>query len=146
MAKYNADDWLVINTEKESNVVTSLNCSVCKKYVDRIMSTKGFQQQWYGDGSKRLQHSAAVDHAESIAHKMAFNLFLRDSRLNERERTNKERLLLNSSGQQSIIDGLNVINEIDFDPTKKKFESVYFLVKFFLSTNLWIEIIDGNCS
>ena len=50
---------------------------------------------------------------------MAFNLFLRDSGLNERERTNKERLLLNSSGQQSIINGLNVMNEKDFDQTKK---------------------------
>ena len=128
LAKYNADDWLVINTKKESNVVTSLNCSVCKKYVGRIMSTKGFQQQWCGDESKQLQHSTAVDHVESIAHKMAFNLF-RDSGLNERERTNKERLLLNSSGQQSIIDGLNVVNKKDFDQTKKKFESVYFLVK-----------------
>ena len=135
LAKYNADDWLVINTEKESNVVTLLNCSVCHKYVDRIMFTKGFQQQWCGNGSKRLQHSAAVDHVESIAHKMAFNLFLRDSGLNKRERTNKERLLLNSSGQQSIIDGLNVMSETDFDQKKKKFESVYFLVKNKISSS-----------
>ena len=99
------------------------------------MSTEGFQQQWCGDGRKRLQHSAAVDHAESIAHKMAFNLFLRDSGLNERERTNKERLLLNSSGQQSIIDGLNVMNEKDF-------ESVYFLVKNEISLSTYQKLLN----
>ena len=142
LAKYNADEWLVINSDKESKAVTSLNCSVCTKYIDRIMSTKGFQQQWCSEGSKRLQHSAAVDHAESTAHKMAFGLFLKDIGLNERERTCKERLLLDCSGQQSIVDGLNVMNEKDFEQTKKKFETVYFLVKNEMSLNTYQKLLN----
>ena len=49
--------------------------------------------------------------------------------LSARERTEKEHLLLESSGQQAIVDGINVMNDKDFELTKKKFESMYFLAK-----------------
>ena len=54
LAKYNADDWLVVKVEKTTNLVKSFNCSVCTKFIDRIPSIKGFQMQWCEDSSKQL--------------------------------------------------------------------------------------------
>ena len=92
LAKYNADDWLVVNIEKTTNLVKSFNYSVCTKFIDIISSIKGFQMRWCEDGSKRLQHSAALlEHAESTCHKKAFDLYLRgELGLITRQRTEKE--------------------------------------------------------
>ena len=51
LAKYNADDWLVVNVNKTINLVQSMNCSVCTKFMDRISFIKDFQQQWCESGS-----------------------------------------------------------------------------------------------
>ena len=116
--------------EKTTNLVKSFNCSVCTKFIDRISSIKGLQMQWCEDNSKWLQHSTALKHAGSTSHKKAFNLYLRGGfGLSARERTEKEHLLLESCGQQAIVDGINVMDNNDFELTKKKFESVYFLGK-----------------
>ena len=75
LAKYNADDWLVINVDKQTKLVTSLNCLVCTKHVEHITGVKGFQQQWCKEGSKRLQHNAALEHAEGMSHKRAYMIY-----------------------------------------------------------------------
>ena len=54
LAKYIADDWLVVKVKKTTNLVKSFNCSVCTKFIDRIPSIKGFQMQWCEDSSKQL--------------------------------------------------------------------------------------------
>ena len=63
-----------------------------------ISSVKGFQQQWCDGESKRLQHSAALEHAESMSHEKTFDLHLKGFGLGIRERTEKEQLLLSSIG------------------------------------------------
>ena len=82
--------------------------------MDGPSSIKGFQQQWCESGSKRLQHSAALEHAERMSHKNAFNLHLKGLEIGIREQTEKEQLLLSSTGQQPIVQGINVMNEKDF--------------------------------
>ena len=99
------------------------------KFMDQISSVKGFQQQWCGTGSKKLQHTAALEHAESMSHKKTFDLCLKGLGLNIQKRTKKEQLLLSSTGQQSIIHCINVMNGKDFRQTKKKFQIVYFLAE-----------------
>ena len=129
LAKYNTDDWLV-NVKKSTNLVKSFNFSVSTKFIDRISSIKGFQIQWLKDSSKRLQHSAVLKHAESTSHKRSFWFVSKgELGLSARERTEKEHLLLESSRQQALVDGINVVNDKDFELTKKKFESMYFLAK-----------------
>ena len=130
LAKYNATDWLVVNIDKSTNLVTSLNCSVCTKFLDKISCIKGFQMQWCEDGSKRLHNtSAALEHAESTSHNKAYDLYMKDLGLSAHERTERDQLLLSSSGQQAIVEGINIMNDKDFELTKKKFESMYFLAK-----------------
>ena len=129
LAKYNATDWLVVNIDKSTNLVTSLNCLVCTKFLDKISCIKGFQMQWCEDGSKRLQHSAALEHAESTSHNKAYDLYMKDLGLSAHKRTERDQLLLSSSGQQAIVEGINITNDKDFELTKKKFESMYFLAK-----------------
>ena len=123
LEKYNADDWLVVN------LVKLTNCSVCTKFMGQIFSIKNFQQQWCKGGSKRLQDSAALEHVESMSHEKAFDLHLKRIGLGIREQAEKEQLLLSSTGQQSIVHNINVMNEKDFKQTKKKFEKGYFLTK-----------------
>ena len=76
-AKYNADDCLIVNVIKTANLVQLMSCSIYTKFMDQIYSVKGFQQQWCEGGSKLLQHSAALEHAESMSHEKAFDLHLK---------------------------------------------------------------------
>ena len=64
-----------------------------------------------------------------MSHKRAYDLFLKESGLNARERTEKEQLLLEGASQQGIVSGLNIMNQKDYEQTKKKFETAYFLAK-----------------
>ena len=57
--------------------------------MDRISSVKGFQLQWCEGGSKWPQHSAALEHAESMSHEKAFDLRLKGLGLGIPERTEK---------------------------------------------------------
>ena len=99
------------------------------KFMDQISFVKGFQQQWCGSGSKKLQRTAALEHAESMSYKKAFDLCLKGLGLNIQKRIKKEQLLLSSTGQQSIIHCINVMNGKDFRQTRKKFEIAYFSAK-----------------
>ena len=67
---------LVVNVDKTTNLVQSMNCSVCTKFMDQISSGKGFQQQCLEGGSKQLKHSAALKYAESTSQEKAFDLHL----------------------------------------------------------------------
>ena len=69
-----------------------------------------------------------------------------DNRIPNAVNTCKERLLLDCSGQQSIVDGLNVMNEKDFEQRKKKFETVYFLVNNEMSLNTYQKLLKGAVS
>ena len=83
--KYNADDWLIVSADRTTNLEQLMNCSVCTKFMDGPSSVKGFQQQWCESGSKRLQHSAALEHAERMSHKNAFDLHLKGLEIGIRE-------------------------------------------------------------
>ena len=78
---------------------------------------------------KTTQHSAALEHAESTSHNKAYDLYMKDLGLSVRERTERDQLLLSSSGQQAIVERINIMNDKGFELTKKKFESMYFLAK-----------------
>ena len=76
-AKYSAHDWLVINPElTDKKLVASMICKLCRQFEDHITSAKGFVDTWLKTGSRHLQLYAAVEHAESEAHKRAFDLHL----------------------------------------------------------------------
>ena len=54
LAKYNAEEWLEIIKDVNTGVVISLKCSMCKKFKSYIEGIKGFNNQWIGDGCRRL--------------------------------------------------------------------------------------------
>ena len=80
LAKYNASDWLILNVS--SRLLTSMKCTTCSEFEDKITSMKGFTDQWSRDRSKRLQHSAAVQHANTDAHARSYDLYLKSKGLN----------------------------------------------------------------
>ena len=110
--------------------------------MDQISSVKGFQQQWCEGGSKRLQHSAVLEHAENMSHEKAFDLHLKDIEFGIWEQTKKEQLLLSTISQQPIIHGIDFRNKKDFKQTKKKFESSYFLTKNEAPLSLFPKLIS----
>ena len=59
LAKYNAEEWLEIIKDVNTGVVISLKCSMCKKFKSYIEGIKGFNNQWIGDGCRRLLLSSA---------------------------------------------------------------------------------------
>ena len=77
LAQYNADEWLEIVKEHSSGQVSTLKCSICKKYKSNIEGIKGFNNQWVDDGCRRLIFSSAFDHANSEPHKKAYDLHMK---------------------------------------------------------------------
>ena len=129
LAKYDADNWLIIDADEKNKLVKTLRCSICSKYEHRITSVKGFQETWCREGSKRLQHAAAVEHAEGNSHGVAYDLYLKNKGLSARERTEKLKETVLVGGQEGIVHGIDVMNLKDFELTKKKFETAYFVAK-----------------
>jgi hypothetical protein len=138
LAKYNAALWLIINEDQSNkNLVASFNCSICREFEDRISSIKGFNHTWIKEGSKRLQLNAAKEHAEGEPHKKAFDLHLQNEGLTVRERS--ETTHQNVGG---IVRGLDVMKQKDFELTKKKFETAYFVVKEELPITKFTKILE----
>jgi hypothetical protein len=69
-----ASGWLVLNADN-ADCVTSLNCSVCKTYADRLKGMKNFSTAWAFPGSENLRLSNAEDHACGEPHKKAMDLY-----------------------------------------------------------------------
>ena len=138
LAKYNAALWLVINEDQSNkNLVASFNCNICRQFEDRISSIKGFNHTWIKEGSKRLQLDSAKEHAEGESHKKAFDLHLQNVGLTARERS--ETMHQNAGG---IVRGLDVMKQKDFELTKKKFETAYFVVKEELPITKFSKILE----
>ena len=79
---WNKRQWLLINPDSaDKKLVASMNCNICRKFEDRITSVKGFSDTWLKEGSRRVQLSAAIEHAEGEAHKKAFEMHLRSKGL-----------------------------------------------------------------
>ena len=130
LAKYNADEWLLVNESKiDTGLVESLKCATCTKFRDRIISMKGFTTQWSDCGSTRLQHTAAVEHATSEPHKKSFDLFMKQKGLNVKEWNEALKDIHSDNKQSSIFSGLATIQRVDIELTKKKFETAFFIAK-----------------
>ena len=129
LAKYSADEWLIINTDESGNLVKSMQCSTCTMFEKNINSLKGFAPQWSGDGSTRLQHSAAAEHAQTDAHTRSYDLYLTQKGLDAFQRTEKNKQVLKEQGQHSVIFSIAAMNKKDLELTKTKFETAYFIAK-----------------
>ncbi|XP_065671716.1 zinc finger protein 862-like [Hydra vulgaris] len=56
----------------------ALQCTVCRQYTKQIDIYKGYTPEWGSDeGSCRIQHSAAVDHANGLPHQRAYELAMK---------------------------------------------------------------------
>ena len=119
----------MLHKDNTGKLITSMNCTTCKTYEDRICSIKNFNFLWGNEGSKRLQHSAAVEHAVGEPHKKSFDLYMKSKGLDLLERTEKTREILNSSRQENIVSGLAAMKKQEVARTKRKFETAYFLAK-----------------
>ena len=139
LAKYSAEEWLIVNIDASTKLVGSMNCKICQQFEDRISSIKGFAYNWLREGSKRLLLHAAIEHAEGEPHKKAFDLYLRSRGLTTHERTE---LLEPSHSQRGIIHGIDNMNQKDFEFTKKKFETAYFVVKEELPLSKFPKILE----
>ena len=141
LLKYGAEDWLSIGTDEENKFVTSLKCLVCKNFEDRIRGIKNFNFQWSQEGCKRLQHNAAVLHAESEPHKQAYNLFLKTKGLDPYERSQKLKELRNENRQNDIFEGLATMQK-HVENTQKKFNVAFFVAKEELPVAKYTKILE----
>ncbi|XP_028409251.1 uncharacterized protein LOC114531839 [Dendronephthya gigantea] len=123
-----ASDWLVLNVDN-ADCVTSLNCSVCKTYADRLKGMKNFSIAWAFTGSTNLRLSNAEDHARGEPHKKAMDLYLSEKGLNAMDREVIQFMEKSIPGQQNIALGIANMQANDFAKTKKKFEVAYFIAK-----------------
>ena len=139
LAKYSAQDWLLINPDSaDKKLVASMNCNICRKFEDRITSVKGFSDTWLKEGSRRVQLSAAIEHVEGEAHKKAFEMHLRSKGLSAHERTH----ILKPSQNEGVIQGIDRMQQKDLEFTKKKFETAYFVVKEELPLSKFHKILE----
>ena len=130
LAKYNASDRLILNVS--NGLVTSMKCTTCSEFEDKIASMKGFMDQWSRDGSKQQQHSAAVQHANTDTHARSNDLHVKSKGLKLIECSQKKGL-----DQQTILSGLATMTERDTSLTKMKFETAYFIAKEELPLKLY---------
>ena len=114
LAKYDAENWLIVNINADTKLVESLKCAVCTKFEGKINSLKGFNYQWSRDGSTRLQHSAALEHVNGDPHKLAYDFFLKNKGLTTRERGEIIKQMLNKS-QTAIAQAFAVSDSKHFE-------------------------------
>ena len=135
LAKYNTSDWLILNVS--NGLVTLMKCATCSEFEDKIISMKGFTDQWSRDGSKRMQHSAVVQHANTDARARLYDLYLKSKGLNPIECSQKKGL----DQQGTILSGLATMTERDTSLTKMKFETAYFIAKEELPLKLYPKLL-----
>ena len=90
------------------------------------MFLKNFNFHKIKEGSKRFQHSTAVDHAGSQVHKTAFKFHIKGSWINARDQAAKLQVVL-PKNQHCIVHEMSDINMKNIEYTKNKFETACFL-------------------
>ena len=128
LASYLGNEWLIINADAAGNV-TSLSCSVCKHFADKVKGIKNFSSAWAFSGSTNLRLSNAEDHARGDPHKRAMDLHLAEDKgqcFAERAESMKD---TNEGGQQLITTGIANMQAGDLAKAKVKFEVAYFIAK-----------------
>nr|XP_047129522.1 E3 SUMO-protein ligase KIAA1586-like [Hydra vulgaris] len=102
LAKYNANDWLEI--ESVDGIVTALKCKVCREYASQIQILKGYTPEWScGKGCSQLQHSSAITHAKGMSHQKAFEIFMKTRGMNLCDRIEKLNELQQEMRQTDIF-------------------------------------------
>ena len=66
--EYSTLTWLRCHLDQDQVHVSSLFCTVCKKYERNVSSMKSFSPAWI-EGSSNLRLSNMLDHAQSEVHK-----------------------------------------------------------------------------
>lgn len=128
LAAHSGNEWLVVNGDK-AGCISSLTCSVCKTYAEKVKSMKNFSTAWAFSGSTNLRVSDAEDHARGEPHKRAMDLHLKEQKglcVTERAKAMKG---TNNAGQQLITTGIANMQAGDLATTKMKFEVAYFIAK-----------------
>ena len=62
--------WLHCDTDEKGTHVVTLNCCICKRYEEKLVSLKNFRRDWI-DGCTNHSKSCLTDHAKSDIHKTA---------------------------------------------------------------------------
>ena len=112
---------LVLNGK--GDYVDSLSCSVCKRFQNQICGMKHFSLRWASsEGSTRLQHDIALEHAKSDAHRAAFEMHLKAEGFNASERSEQSLTELRENNQCSLLIGFAKMDKKTKEMTLKKFE------------------------
>ena len=138
MIKYSGEVWLEVNIDPANKTnVSTLACKICKRFEDRINSIRNFNEVWVRDGSKRLLLHAAIEHAEGEPHEKAYDLHLKEQGLSIRQRSE-----VSNPNSGGVLCGVDVMKQKDFEKTKKKFETMYFVVKEELPITKFSKILE----
>ena len=138
MIKYSGEVWLEVNIDPANKTnVSTLACKICKRFEDQINSIKNFNEAWVQDGSKRLLLHAAIEHAAGEPHKKAYYLHLKEQGLSIRQRSE-----VSNPNSGSMLHGLDVLKQMILKKTKKKFETMYFVVKEELPITKFSKILE----
>ncbi|XP_065651286.1 E3 SUMO-protein ligase KIAA1586-like [Hydra vulgaris] len=88
----------------------------------------GYTLEWGSDeGSCRIQHSAAVDHANGLPHQGAYELAMKSKGTDVSKRNDKLSSLQKEMPQTDILSSLKTMTTKDLNLTRKKFEVAYFI-------------------
>lgn len=72
---YLGNEWFIINVDAVGNV-TSLNCFVCKYFVDKVKGMKNFSSVWVFTGSINFRLSNVEDYVRGDFYKRAMDFYL----------------------------------------------------------------------
>ena len=145
LAKHMASEWLVLNADN-TDYVQNLNCSVCKNYADKLKGMKNFSFVWAFTGSTNLRLSNAEDHAGGEPHRKAMDFHLKymkgQSASERAEFLKSSNNTAQQSSQQSVTSGIKNMQSADFEKTKKKFETTYFIASQEMSLSKYPQILN----
>ena len=72
LAKYNANDWLIINRDGKGKLLESMECYTYTEFINDVMSLKCWTTHWRGKSSARAGDSVAAEHRQTDTHRLIY--------------------------------------------------------------------------
>ncbi len=124
--------WLdcVAVVEGHNKMVSTLTCSVCTKYAEKIKGRRNFNEKWI-TGAESIRISNVIDHAKSDQHKHAMMLLRRDQ---------ARSLGLDAAHYAPIARALTSLSKDEREKLKRKFDIAYLVATETLSFKKYASI------
>lgn len=140
LAVHQVADWLIYDTDTKGKV-QSFKCKVCTEYRKEIEGLPNFSDLFIS-GSQNFKKSAVVDHAtKSKHHLLALNLYLKAKGVSESE-ISKQMSSSVAPQNKDIMSGLEKMENMELERTKKKFEVAYYVAKHQMPLSSYADLLN----